>query len=502
MTDYNVNLKKLVNYALERGLIGERDRIWATNRLLEILNEDTFEDPGEAERDTPLETILDELVEYAREKGLCDEGNVAHDLFDTKLMAALTPRPSEVETAFRAFYRESPEKATDYYYKLSRDTDYIRTARVARDVKWTVDTEYGTLDITINRSKPEKDPKAIAAAKLAPQAGYPKCALCKENEGYAGRINAAARGNHRIIPITINGSDWFMQYSPYVYYNEHCIVFNSVHTPMKIEKATVGKLFDFVKLFPHYFVGSNADLPIVGGSILSHDHFQGGRYSFAMEKAPVEEKVVFKGFEDVEAGLVKWPMSVIRLRGEDTSRIADLMDKILSAWRGYTDESAFIFAETGGEKHNTLNPIARFRDGKFELDLVLRNNITTKEHPLGVYHPHAELHHIKKENIGLIEAMGLAILPARLVEELDEVNRAMLEGKDLRADPRTALHADWAEEILKRRGKPESYEQNAAVLREEVGRVFAKVLEHAGVFKRNEEGKAAFRRFLAYVNEN
>ena len=500
MSEFSVNLKKLVEYAAERGLIGERDRIWAVNRLLEVLGEDTYEDPGEVGRDTPLETILDELVDYARAKGLVDEGNVAHDLFDTKLMTCLTPRPSEVENAFRALYRESPEKATDYYYKLSRDTDYIRTARVARDIKWTTETAYGTLDITINRSKPEKDPKAIAAAKLAPQAGYPKCALCKENEGYAGRINAAARGNHRIIPLTINGSDWFLQYSPYVYYNEHCIVFNSVHTPMKIEKATVGKLFDFVKLFPHYFVGSHADLPIVGGSLLSHDHFQGGRYSFAMEKAPVEEKVTFRGYEDVEAGLVKWPMSVIRLRGEDTGRIADLMDKILGAWRGYTDEKVFLYAETDGEKHNTLNPIARFRDGKFELDLVLRNNITTPEHPLGVYHPHAELHHIKKENIGLIEAMGLAILPARLVDELDAVNRAMLEGKDLRVDPKTALHADWAEEILARRGKPDDYEKNAEVLREEVGAVFAKVLEHAGVFKRDEEGKEAFRRFLACVN--
>ena len=499
MVNYNLYLTKLVEYAEKNELIAARDKTWAINRLLEILGEDEYE-AVECTEEMPLEEILDALVNFAIEKGLCDTGNVAHDLFDTKLMGALTPRPSEVYDKFFALYQDSPEKATDYYYKLSCATDYIRTYRIKKDMKWTTATEYGDLDITINRSKPEKDPKAIAAAKLAPQAGYPKCALCKENEGYAGRINAAARQNHRIIPIIINGSDWFMQYSPYVYYNEHCIVFNSKHTPMKIEKAAVGKLFDFVKLFPHYFVGSNADLPIVGGSILSHDHFQGGHYTFAMEKAEVEETITFKGFEDVEAGIVNWPMSVIRLRCEDTDRIADLMDKILGTWRGYTDEAAFIFAETNGEAHNTLNPIARFKNGKYELDIILRNNITTEEHPLGVYHPHAELHHIKKENIGLIEAMGLAVLPARLVGELDAVNEAMCTGADLRANPMTEAHADWAEEILAKHGRTDDREKNMVILKEEVGKVFAKVLEHAGVYKRTPEGKEAFHRFIAAVN--
>ena len=436
----------LADYGIATGLIEEADRIFTVNRLLELFCLDELSDEAAAEHakkdgmtreeaEGALEGILKDMLDYAYENGITKENSVVYrDLFDTKIMSLLVPRPSEVIRKFSALNEKDPKAATDYFYTLSRDTDYIRRYRIKKDLKWTADTEYGTLDITINLSKPEKDPKAIAAAKLAKQSGYPKCLLCKENEGYAGRVNHPARQNHRIIPVTINDSDWFFQYSPYVYYNEHCIVFNSLHTPMKIEKATFGKLLDFVAQFPHYFVGSNADLPIVGGSILSHDHFQGGHYEFAMAKAPVEREIFFAGFEDVKAGIVKWPMSVIRLDCADKERIIALADRILSAWRGYTDEAAFIFAETDGEPHNTITPIARKRGEMFELDLVLRNNITTDEHPLGVYHPHAKLHHIKKENIGLIEVMGLAVLPARLKDEMAALKEAILAGADLRAD--------------------------------------------------------------------
>ena len=413
---YN-SIDNLVNYAIDCELIGKEDRIYATNRILEILGLTEYEQPAVPTPKT-LEETLKELCDYAVENGIIEDSILYRDLFDTKLMGVLTPMPSQVIKKFNELYEKSPEKATDFYYKFSCDTDYIRRYRIAKDVKWKTETEYGMLDITINLSKPEKDPKAIAAAKNAKQSGYPKCALCKETEGYAGHANAAARQNHRIIPITMNNTPWGMQYSPYVYYNEHCICFNGDHTPMKIERATFVKLFDFVKLFPHYFLGSNADLPIVGGSILSHDHFQGGHYEFAMAKAPVESAIIFNGFEDVKAGIVKWPMSVIRLWGRDSDRIVELADKILTAWRGYTDEKSFIFAQTAGEMHNTITPIARMKNGCYELDLVLRNNITTDEHPLGVFHPHSELHNIKKENIGLIEVMGLAVLPARLKAEM------------------------------------------------------------------------------------
>ncbi|HJB59293.1 MAG TPA: UDP-glucose--hexose-1-phosphate uridylyltransferase, partial [Candidatus Faecalibacterium faecipullorum] len=357
----------------------------------------------------------------------------------------------------------------------------------------------GDLDITINLSKPEKDPKAIAAAKLAPQSAYPKCQLCMENEGYAGRMNHPARENHRIIPITINDCDWNFQYSPYVYYNEHCIVFNSVHTPMKIERATFRKLLDFVAQFPHYFVGSNADLPIVGGSILSHDHFQGGHYEFAMAKAPIEKAWTFPGYEDVEAGIVRWPMSCIRLTCADDEKLVDLADRILTAWRGYSDESCFIFAETDGEPHNTITPIARMRDGKFQLDLVLRNNITTAEHPLGVFHPHAKLHHIKKENIGLIEVMGLAVLPSRLKAEMAELETALAAHTPVEQyGEAIQKHAEWAAELAARH--PELDEGNVhAIVEEEIGHVFAQVLEDAGVYKRDEAGQAGFVRFLESV---
>ena len=502
------SVAKLVQYGLVTGLIEKEDAIYTANRLLDLLNMDTLEEETEAaimdtEADEAiigrLEKILGDICDYAYDKGIIEENTVGYrDLFDTKVMSLLVDRPSNIIHKFEMLYQESPKKATDFYYKLSQDTDYIRRYRIAKDRKWLAPTEYGDLDITINLSKPEKDPKAIAAAKLAKQTSYPKCLLCRENEGYAGRLNHPARGNHRIIPVTINDSQWFFQYSPYVYYNEHCIVFNSKHVPMKIERATFAKLLDFVSQFPHYFVGSNADLPIVGGSILSHDHFQGGHYEFAMAKAPVEETISFAGYEDVEAGIVKWPMSVIRIRSEQPGRLIDLADKILLAWRGYTDEAAFIYAETDGEPHNTITPIARKRDGKYELDLVLRNNITTKEHPLGVFHPHAELHHIKKENIGLIEVMGLAVLPARLKDELEHLKRAMVSGRDIRDDEELGKHADWVEELKQKYGSF-SDETIDRIIEDEVGIVFMKVLEHAGVYKRTPEGKEAFRRFVASV---
>ena len=498
---------ELTEYGLVTGLIEPQDKRFTINRLLELFHIDELEDEVTAayEKRTPmtqesaeeaLPQILAEMLNYAAEQMLIPDNTITYrDLFDTKIMSMLVPRPSEVVRRFYDLYeKESPQAATDYFYKLSRDTDYIRRYRVKKDLKWTADTEFGTLDITINLSKPEKDPKAIAAAKLAKQSGYPKCLLCKENEGYAGRINHPARQNHRIIPVTINQSDWFFQYSPYVYYNEHCIVFNANHTPMKIERATFGKLLDFVQQFPHYFVGSNADLPIVGGSILSHDHFQGGHYEFAMAKAPVEREIIFKGYEDVKAGIVKWPMSVIRISGPDTERLIELADKILLKWRGYTDEAAFIFAETDGEPHNTITPIARKRGDMYEMDLVLRNNITTEEHPLGVYHPHAELHHIKKENIGLIEVMGLAVLPARLKGELEGLCKAIVAGEDLRKDEVLEKHADWVEELKEK--YTFTAENVEEILKKEIGIVFKKVLEHAGVYKCTEEGRTAFMRFI------
>ncbi len=491
------SIKKLVCYGLEKELFTERDRIYVTNRILEILGLDEF-DCDELFTDVNLEETLKELLDFAVQKGIIEDSIVYRDLFDTKLMGAMMPRPSEVTEKFDELYKESPKTATDYFYKLSCDSDYIRRYRVEKDVKWVTSTEYGDLDITINLSKPEKDPKAIAAAKNAPQAGYPKCMLCRECEGYAGRVNYPARQNHRVIPVTINDTDWCFQYSPYVYYNEHCIVFNSKHTPMAINRDTFKKLLDFVKQFPHYFVGSNADLPIVGGSILSHDHFQGGNYTFAMAKAPVEYPLTFEGFDVVDAGILKWPMSVIRLSSTDPDRLIELADKILAAWRGYTDEAAFIFAETDGEPHNTITPIARKNGEKYELDLVLRNNITTPEHPLGVYHPHSELHHIKKENIGLIEVMGLAVLPSRLKNEIALLQTAILENRDISADETLSKHAEWTEEIKTKYS--DINESNIdKIIKDEIGLVFAKVLEHAGVYKRTPEGIAAFKRFAESV---
>ena len=491
------SIRKLICYGLERGLFEKRDEIFVTNSIMDALGLDAFECEENFEN-VDIESTLAEILDYAVEKGIIEDGITARDLFDTKIMGLMMPRPSEVTEEFYKQYKISSKAATDYFYNLSCDSDYIRRYRIKKDLKWIAPTEYGDLDITVNLSKPEKDPKAIAAAKNAAQSGYPKCMLCRECEGYAGRINFPARQNHRIIPITINDTDWCFQYSPYVYYNEHCIVFNAQHTPMAINKATFIKLFDFVKQFPHYFVGSNADLPIVGGSILSHDHFQGGNYTFAMAKAPIETELKFKGFKDIKAGIVKWPMSVIRLSGKKTERIIELADKILSAWRGYSDSSVGIFAETDSQPHNTITPIARKRGKNFELDLVLRNNITSDEHPLGVFHPHAELHHIKKENIGLIEVMGLAVLPARLKDEMAELKAAMLNGSDISANPKIESHAEWTQE-LKEKYENITAENIDRIIEDEIGIVFSKVLEHAGVFKRDEAGKAAFIKFAESV---
>ena len=490
-------INKLVQYGLETGLLTEEDKIYAVNQILEALHLDEYEEPEKKETETVnLEETLKELLDFACSQGIIEDSIGYRDLFDTKLMNCLMPRPSEVIGKFWNLYEEKgPQAATDYFYKLSQDSDYIRRYRVCKDQKWVTSTPYGDLDITINLSKPEKDPKAIAAAKLAKQSGYPKCLLCMENEGYAGRLNHPARNNHRIIRITVNDSKWGFQYSPYVYYNEHCIVFNGQHTPMKIERNAFIKLFDFVKLFPHYFLGSNADLPIVGGSILSHDHFQGGHYTFAMAKAPIEKHVTIPGYEDVEAGIVKWPLSVLRIRHRDEKRLIDLASHVLEVWRGYTDEEAFIYAETEGEPHNTITPIARKSGEMFELDLTLRNNITTEEHPLGVYHPHAQYHHIKKENIGLIEVMGLAVLPARLKEELELLEEYILEGKEISSNEKIEKHAEWVQEFL-----PKYTDVNKdnihEILQEEVGNVFVHVLEDAGVYKCTEEGRKAFLRFI------
>ena len=491
-------IDSLVAYAMNTGLAEPEDHQVLTNRLLDLLGKPDYE-PSEEPMTEDLEEILAGILAYAVENGLCDDGITAKDIFDTRIMGALTPMPREVIRTFWEKYAEDPVKATDWYYKFSCDTDYIRRYRIEKDMRWKYSNEYGGLDITINLSKPEKDPKAIAAAKNAPQTAYPKCQLCRENEGYAGRMNHPARANHRIVPVKVCGADWYLQYSPYVYYNEHCIVFNAEHIPMKIDKSAFEKLLDFVRVFPHYFVGSNADLPIVGGSILSHEHFQGGHYTFAMETAPVEESLSFKGFEDIKAGIVKWPMSVIRLVGADPTRIADLADKILGAWRGYSDESVNVIAFSDGQPHNTITPIARRRGEDYELDLVLRCNITSEEHPLGVFHPHADKHHIKKENIGLIEVMGLAVLPSRLKQELTDLAQAAAEGRDVSNDEMLQKHAAWLAELKE---KYTFTQDNALeIILQETGKVFSDVLEDAGVYKNTPEGREAFLRFVDWVNQ-
>lgn len=495
------NIYKLVQYGIDTGLTPECERNYTVNLLLDLFKEDAYIPPEEVPATTSdgsaadLEEILRPLLDEVVQRGIISDSIAYRDLFDAKLMNCLMPRPAQVQKEFRERYKNSPKEATDYFYRLSQDSDYIRRYRIKKDRKWVTESVYGDIDITINLSKPEKDPKAIAAAKNAKSASYPKCQLCAENEGYAGRADYPARENHRIIPLTLNNSPWGFQYSPYVYYNEHCIVFNKKHTPMKIDRETFVKLFDFIKLFPHYFIGSNADLPIVGGSILSHDHFQGGNYTFAMAKAPIEIPVIIPNYEDVEAGIVKWPLSVLRIRHKDEKRLIELAVHILDVWRGYTDAAAFVFAETDGEPHNTITPIARKRGGLFELDLTLRNNITTEEHPLGVYHPHARYHHIKKENIGLIEVMGLAVLPSRLKEELELLENYILEGKDVASDERIEKHAAWVAGFLPKYERIDR-ENITEILQREVGIVFTHVLEDAGVYKCTEEGRKAFMRFI------
>ena len=497
--DLQKDIKKLVTYGLDKKLIEPEDKTYTINQYLEVFRLDEYDDPDITGEEIVLPEILDRLTDAAYDRYIIKSDDiVTRDLFDTKLMGILTPKPSQVIKEFRTYYEESPKKATEFFYEFSQDTNYIRRDRVKKDMKWKVNSPYGDIDITINLSKPEKDPKAIAAAKNAKQSSYPKCQLCMENEGYAGRMNHPARQNHRIIPLTINDRKWGFQYSPYVYYNEHCIVFNGQHVPMKINRAAFTKLFDFVKQFPHYFLGSNADLPIVGGSILTHDHFQGGHYEFAMERAEIEKEFTIPGYEDVKAGIVHWPLSVIRIQSKDEKRLIDLADHILKKWRGYTDEEAYIFAETEGEPHNTITPIARKKGDMYELDLTLRNNITTEECPLGLYHPHNEYHHIKKENIGLIEVMGLAVLPSRLKAEMEHLSQCLIKGEDIVSKEDLKKHAAWVEEI---KGKYTDINKGNVmdILKEEIGQVFVKVLEDAGVYKYNEEGRKAFDRFIAVL---
>ena len=497
--DLQKNIKKLVTYGLDKKLIEPEDKTYTINQYLEVFRLDEYDDPDITGEEIVLPEILDRLTDAAYDRYIIKSDDiVTRDLFDTKLMGIMTPKPSQVIKEFRTYYEESPKKATEFFYEFSQDTNYIRRDRVKKDMKWKVNSPYGDIDITINLSKPEKDPKAIAAAKNAKQSSYPKCQLCMENEGYAGRINHPARQNHRIMPIEINGGKWGFQYSPYVYYNEHCIGFNGQHVPMKIDRAAFTKLFDFVKQFPHYFLGSNADLPIVGGSILTHDHFQGGHYEFAMERAEIEKEFTIPGYEDVKAGIVHWPLSVIRIQSKDEKRLIDLADHILKKWRGYTDEEAYIFAETEGEPHNTITPIARKKGDMYELDLTLRNNITTEECPLGLYHPHNEYHHIKKENIGLIEVMGLAVLPSRLKAEMEHLSQCLIKGEDIVSKEDLKKHAAWVEEIKEK--YTDINEGNVMdILKEEIGQVFVKVLEDAGVYKYNEEGRKAFDRFIAVL---
>ena len=495
-------IQQLVNYGLDTGLILPDDEIYIRNQLLMTMQLDDFTAPEGEVCYTDLESILKTLVDDAVARGVCEDNSTARDLFDTKLMGVLTPRPSIVRANFEERYEsEGPQAATDWFYKFSQDTDYIRRYRIKRDLKWVTKTPYGDLDITINLSKPEKDPRDIAAAKLKKASGYPKCLLCVENVGYAGTISHPARQNLRVMPVTVNGQPWGFQYSPYVYYNEHAIVMNTQHTPMVIDRAAFDKLFSFVEQFPHYFLGSNADLPIVGGSILAHEHFQGGHHTFPMEKAEAEFSFDVPGFEDVSCCVVKYPMTVLRLNSANKNQLCELAGKILSKWRKYSDPEAMIFAETAGEPHNTITPIARMRNGKYELDLVLRNNLTTKEHPMGLYHPHEELHHIKKENIGLIEVMGLAVLPGRLKKEMADLRTALLNGENLRENEELAKHADWAEGFMKRH--PEFNAENAEdIIKFEIGQVFAQVLECAGVYKCTAEGRAHLRKFLESVKED
>ena len=493
-------IDRLIGYGLKKGLLEKEDIDYTRNRLLYTLCLPSYEGNGEVvECKEELVCILSDIIQYALDTGLVSDSITEQDLFDTKVMDCILGRPSEIVRKFDELLKKSPKEATDWYYDFSKATNYIREDRIVKDVKWQADSPYGKLDITINLSKPEKDPKAIAAAKKLVQTGYPKCLLCRENEGFAGDMNKPARENHRLIPLTLSGENYFLQYSPYVYYNEHCIILNERHVPMKIDRAVFLKLLEFTEKFPHYMAGSNADLPIVGGSILTHDHFQGGNYEFPMARAGLREEIRFKGYEDIKAGVVDWPMSVIRLTGKDYKKIAELADKILGVWRGYSDETVDVLAESDGEPHNTITPIARRRGDDFEIDLVLRNNRTTVEYPLGIFHPHDKLHHIKKENIGLIEVMGLAVLPGRLKSEMDSLRTALLEGKDIRNDEVLGKHADWVDEFM---AKHKDFNKDNAkeIIRQEIGLVFSEVLTDAGVYKDDEKGRKGILRFIERVN--
>lgn len=495
--DINIQIRRLINYALEKQLIHQEDETYAINNILEVLRLDEFQEAvAPMEELNHPQPILEEILDFAYQTGVLEENTVTYrDLLDTKLMGCLTARPSEVIKRFYQDYDKSPKLATDNYYGMQLHSNYIRQARIEKNLSWKADTQYGELDITINLSKPEKDPKAIAAAKNLKSSSYPSCLLCKENEGYAGRVNHPARQNLRVIPLELCNEQWFLQYSPYVYYNEHSIIFKGKHDPMKISRATFDRLLAFVQKFPHYFIGSNADLPIVGGSILSHDHFQGGSYQFAMEMAPLKKPIKIKKYEDIEAGIVKWPMSVIRLRSNDIKRLAELCGHVLESWKGYSDESVDVIAHSNGEPHNTITPIARYKNGKYEMDLVLRNNRTSDEHPLGIFHPHSDLHHIKKENIGLIEVMGLAVLPARLIEELGMLQTCLMGARSIAEHPELQAHAPWFEYL---RNKYEGQQQDFhEVLRAEVGVKFERILSDAGVFKQDDKGLSAFERFAA-----
>ena len=492
----NHEINRLIHFARQQGLLGVEDVVYAANLLLDCLQVNEYEEEIPEEKLETPDEILEAMLNYAVEKGLVEDTTTERDLFDTRLMNCVMPRPSEVVARFKRDYKKSPQLATDQYYQMSLASNYIRKARIDKNIAWQAATEFGKLDITINLSKPEKDPRDIAKAKLQKSSSYPKCLLCRENEGFAGHISHPARQTHRLIPLELDGMPWFLQYSPYTYYNEHCIILNEEHKPMQISRQTFINLSDFLTLFPHYFAGSNADLPIVGGSILSHDHYQGGRYSFPMEKAPVEKEYKIKGFEKIHVGRVKWPMSALRLTAADKEELIDLADHILSCWRSYSDPSAEILAETAGEKHNTITPIARRRGALYEFDLVLRNNRTTAEHPMGLFHPHAEVHHIKKENIGLIEVLGLAILPARLKQELAQIKDMLLRDEtDISGVEEIKKHAAWYPELRSKCSEVESAAIDA-LLRCEVGHKFEQVLTHAGVFKRTEKGLQAFDAFV------
>ena len=489
------HVQRLIDYAIKHNLITKDDIFVVRNSIIDLLGLSDWQDREVETVSDSIEEILAPIIAYATEKGIIAETANSRDLFDTRVMGLLAPFPREIIAEFNRRYAISPEDATNWYFDISRALNYVRAERIAKDRKWKFDSEYGTLDITINLSKPEKDPKDIIMAKGTTASSYPKCQLCMENAGFAGHISHPARQNLRPIPITVSGEPWALQYSPYGYYSEHCIAFNTAHVPMKVDGAVFAKLFDIIDYLPHYFIGSNAGLPIVGGSILAHEHFQGGRYTFAMEVAEIEREFEIEGYPDVKAGIVKWPMSVIRLEASDRAVLERCAAHVFDTWRAYSDPSVMIFANTDGEPHNTVTPITRKKGEKYVCDIVLRNNITTKERPLGLYHPNPSLHHIKKENIGLIEVMGLAVLPSRLAKELLTLEKMMLAGEDLDACPETASHAEWARCILLRH--PEFSAENAStIIEEEVGRVFLEVLEDAGVFKRTEEGMRAFGRFI------